>query len=103
MRQPNEPQSQWLLRIAVDPAAAQVRGALAELLRLHYRYRFDPQRSEERRVGQGVDISVTGVQTCALPIYPNGCCASPWTRPRRKCAARWPNCCDCIIAIASIR
>jgi len=43
MRQPNEPQSQWLLRIAVDPAAAQVRGALAELLRLHYRYRFDPQ------------------------------------------------------------
>src|SRR5260221_508842 len=28
----------------------------------------NPQRSEERRVGKGVDLGVTGVQTCALPI-----------------------------------
>src|SRR5476649_37794 len=26
-------------------------------------------RSEERRVGKSVDLCVTGVQTCALPIY----------------------------------
>src|SRR6202049_4470115 len=26
-------------------------------------------RSEERRVGKSVDIGVTGVQTCALPIF----------------------------------
>src|SRR5476649_1465544 len=26
-------------------------------------------RSEERRVGKSVDLGVTGVQTCALPIY----------------------------------
>src|SRR5882672_10612950 len=26
-------------------------------------------RSEERRVGKGVDHCVTGVQTCALPIW----------------------------------
>src|SRR5215204_1925223 len=28
-----------------------------------------PVRSEERRVGKSVDLCVTGVQTCALPIY----------------------------------
>src|SRR5476649_2092014 len=27
-------------------------------------------RSEERRVGKSVDLGVTGVQTCALPILP---------------------------------
>jgi hypothetical protein len=41
-RQPSEPLSAWLWRITTDPALAQVRGRLRELLRLHYRYRFDP-------------------------------------------------------------
>src|SRR5476649_1680675 len=31
-------------------------------------------RSEERRVGKSVDLGVTGVQTCALPIW-------LWRRP----------------------
>src|SRR5262252_8523375 len=30
------------------------------------------ERSEERRVGKSVDHCVTGVQTCALPIYEVG-------------------------------
>jgi hypothetical protein len=42
-RQPSEPLSAWLLRASASPALAEVRGRLRELLRLHYRYRFDPQ------------------------------------------------------------
>ena len=42
-RQPGEPLSAWLWRVTTDPALAEVRGRVRELLRLHYRYRFDPQ------------------------------------------------------------
>jgi hypothetical protein len=42
-RQPSEPLSAWLLRVSADPALAGVRARLQELLRLHYRYRFDPE------------------------------------------------------------
>ncbi|PWU19271.1 MAG: hypothetical protein C5B50_06975 [Verrucomicrobia bacterium] len=42
-RGPSEPLSQWLARAVRDPHLAQVRAPLLELLRLHYRYRFDPQ------------------------------------------------------------
>jgi uncharacterized protein YbdZ (MbtH family) len=42
-RQPGEPLSAWLARIAADPAVAGLRSPLLELLRLHYRLRFDPQ------------------------------------------------------------
>jgi hypothetical protein len=42
MRQPGEPLSAWLLRAVSDPALADLRGRLRELLALHYRYRFDP-------------------------------------------------------------
>ena len=42
-RQPSEPLSAWLRRASSDPALAEVRSQLGELLRLHYRYRFDPQ------------------------------------------------------------
>ena len=35
--------SAWLARAAVEPAIVQERQSLEELLRLHYRYRFDPQ------------------------------------------------------------
>jgi hypothetical protein len=42
-RRPSEPLSEWLLRAAGDPALAPVRDPLRELLRLHYRYRFDPR------------------------------------------------------------
>jgi hypothetical protein len=49
-RQPSEPLSDWLTRALVDPALADLRTPLQKLLRLHYRYRFDPRglSSEER-------------------------------------------------------
>jgi len=42
-RQPSEPLSSWLRRASSDPALAETRSRLQELLNLHYRYRFDPQ------------------------------------------------------------
>jgi len=58
-REPSEPLSEWLLGLISDPALAPVRDRLQELLRLHYRYRFDPQglspaeREALRREAQG--------------------------------------------------
>ena len=55
LRRPSEPLSKWLQRAVDDPAMADPREALEQLLRLHYRYRFDPQgltpseRTELRR------------------------------------------------------
>jgi hypothetical protein len=42
-RPPDETLSDWLTRALADPALADLRGPLQELLRLHYAYRFDPQ------------------------------------------------------------
>jgi hypothetical protein len=42
-RQPSEPLSGWLSRALDDPALADLRTPLRELLRLHYTYRFDPR------------------------------------------------------------
>jgi hypothetical protein len=42
-RQSSEPLSEWLGRALNDPALADLRRGLRDLLRLHYRYRFDPQ------------------------------------------------------------
>jgi hypothetical protein len=61
-RQASEPLSAWLLRAAADPALAEVRGRLRELLRLHYRYRFDPE-------------GLTGQEREALRREANGCLA----------------------------
>ena len=41
-RQPGEPLSAWLQRASANPALADLRDRLQELLNLHYRYRFDP-------------------------------------------------------------
>jgi hypothetical protein len=41
-RRPEEPLSEWLARAAATPGLRVVREAADELLRLHYRYRFDP-------------------------------------------------------------
>jgi protein-glutamine gamma-glutamyltransferase len=41
-RGPGEPLSDWLLRVVDTPDFTELRGPLQELLRLHYRYRFDP-------------------------------------------------------------
>lgn len=42
-RQPSEPLSDWLTRALTDPALADLRTPLQQLLRLHYAYRFDPR------------------------------------------------------------
>jgi len=49
-RSPGEPLSDWLTRALADPALADLRGPLQELLRLHYGHRFDPRglSGEER-------------------------------------------------------
>ena len=51
-RRPDEPLSDWLTRALENPALADLRVPLQELLLLHYRHRFDPQglSSEEREV-----------------------------------------------------
>lgn len=41
-RQPGEPLEGWLARALADPALADLRKPLQELLGLHYRHRFDP-------------------------------------------------------------
>jgi hypothetical protein len=54
-RQPGEPLADWLERALASPALEELRVPLSELLRLHYRHRFDPhglstvEREELRR------------------------------------------------------
>jgi hypothetical protein len=43
MRQSSEPLSDWLARALADPALRDLQVPLQELLRLHYRHRFDPR------------------------------------------------------------
>jgi hypothetical protein len=56
LRQPGETLSDWLERALIEPSQAELRGPLRELLRLHYRHRFDPhglkpvEREELRRL-----------------------------------------------------
>ena len=47
VRQPGEPLADWLERALAEPALASFRVPLHELLRLHYRHRFDPQGLDE--------------------------------------------------------
>jgi hypothetical protein len=47
VRQPQEPLSEWLERASGEPALSGLRAPLRELLRLHYRYRFDPHGLDE--------------------------------------------------------
>ena len=49
-RQPSEPLSGWLERALAEPAMADLRAPLQQLLSWHYRHRFDPQglTAEER-------------------------------------------------------
>jgi len=42
VRRPNETLSDWLERAAAEPSLAELQDSLRALLRLHYRYRFDP-------------------------------------------------------------
>ncbi len=54
-RHPGETLSAWLERALTHPASHQLRGPLQELLRLHYRHRFDPRglSREEREALKG--------------------------------------------------
>ena len=47
-RQPNEPLTDWLERSTHESALVALRKPLQELLRLHYRCRFDPQGLDAR-------------------------------------------------------
>ena len=47
-RQPSEPLSGWLTRALADPALADLRQPLQELLQLHYCHRFDPRGLSEK-------------------------------------------------------
>jgi protein-glutamine gamma-glutamyltransferase len=68
-RQPSEPLSEWLERAVGDPALEDLRSPLQELLRLHYRYRFDPQglsrdeREELRREAKACLTQLTRRET----------------------------------------
>ena len=46
-RQPSEPLTDWLERALTEPALASLRAPLREILRLHYRHRFDPNGLDE--------------------------------------------------------
>jgi len=46
-RQTGEPLADWLERTLAEPAFADLRAPLHELLQLHYRHRFDPQGLDE--------------------------------------------------------
>lgn len=77
-RQPGEPLSSWLVRAAADPVLAPVRASLQELLRLHYRYRFDPQglsqsdREGLRREAAVCLESLTQSRTPRYALAPKG-------------------------------
>jgi hypothetical protein len=50
----SEPLNEWLARVATTPGLAELYAPLQEILRLHYRYRFDPLGlgAEDREVLQ---------------------------------------------------
>jgi hypothetical protein len=66
-RPSSEPLSDWLERAIEEPALAKAKAPLQHLLRLHYRYRFDPQGLD------GVEREALGreVKTCLLNLSEN--------------------------------
>jgi len=66
VRQMSEPLSSWLRRAIAEPALAGAGDTLNDLLRLHYRYRFDPlglnepDREQLRREAQACLLNLTG-------------------------------------------
>jgi protein-glutamine gamma-glutamyltransferase len=65
-RQPGEPLFAWLTRALEEPALKDWRGPLLELLRLHYRYRFDPRGlSKPER-----ETLAREVKTCLAALSP---------------------------------
>lgn len=73
LRGPEEGLAEWLERAAAEPALLELRSTLRALLRLHYRYRFDPQglsdadREELRRkAGECLD-QLSRLESAAVP------------------------------------
>jgi protein-glutamine gamma-glutamyltransferase len=64
----NEALADWLERAAADPSLADLKSPLRDLLRLHYRYRFDPKglsgadRDELRREARSCLEKLTRVE-----------------------------------------
>jgi len=64
-RQTDEPLSGWLARTLTEPAVSAVQQPLLELLRLHYRYRFDPlglSHPERQRLRRQANECLTKLQ-----------------------------------------
>jgi hypothetical protein len=60
-RQPPEALADWLERALAEPALVELRAPLRELLRLHYRYRFDPpglSDAEKTSLVTNVDVAL---------------------------------------------
>jgi hypothetical protein len=61
-RQTGEPLADWLERALTEPAVASLRPTLLELLRLHYRHRFDPpglDADERKMLSEKVKSALT--------------------------------------------
>lgn len=64
-RQPNEPLAGWLERTTHEPALSSLRKPLHDLLRLHYRCRFDPRglgKSEREELKRGARNVLAGLE-----------------------------------------
>jgi hypothetical protein len=65
VRRPHEPLSEWLERALEQPELGPARGPLSELVRLHYKYRFDPRgidRSDRERLRTTVDACLAQME-----------------------------------------
>lgn len=73
-RRPNETLTDWLERVAADPSLIGLRDSLQAILRLHYRYRFDPQgladsdRLELRRQTEACLDKLSQLEPTASPV-----------------------------------
>ena len=66
-RNPGETLTAWLQRAARDPKLAELLDSIRELLRLHYRYRFDPQglNKSERELLRNSVSAITNLKRTA--------------------------------------
>ena len=63
-RRPGEPLGDWLKHFLAEPSLASMRAPLQELLRLHYRHRFDPQGLDPA----GRDLLAQKVRDCLIVL-----------------------------------
>jgi hypothetical protein len=66
-RQPSEPLSIWLTRALNDPALVGMRVPLEELLRLHYRHRFDPRGLSDKERDKLKREAKSSLETLSQP------------------------------------